>query len=79
LIVKMNLAGTIKHYNKGTNTESLYVQMNGKSLYKLCVKDSVVGEWLIRIQAKTNTPLFFQFQTVPTKDPHGTIRLLKLY
>ena len=76
----MNLAGTIKHYNKGTNTESFYIQMNGKSLHKLCVKDSVAGEWRIRIQAKTNTQLqlLFQFQTVPIEDPRGTIRLLKL-
>ena len=67
-------SGTIKHYNEDTNTENLYIQMNGKSLHKLCVKDPVAGEWRIKIQAKTNTPLVFQFQTLPTKDPRDTIR-----
>ena len=67
-------SGTIKYYNEDTDTDSLYIQMNGKSLHKLCVRDPVAGEWRIRIQAKTNTPLFFQFQTVPTKDPHDTMR-----
>ena len=64
------------HYDKNANTDSLYIQMttNGKSLQKLCVKDPAAGVWTITIQAKTNTPVNFQFQTVPTADPYGTMQ-----
>ena len=65
----------ITHYNSNTNTDSLYIQMTtGRSLQKLCIKDPPAGVWTIKILAMTNTPMCFQFQTVPTKDPYGTMK-----
>jgi len=69
---------TITHYNSNTNTKNLYIQMtnNGKSLQKLCVKNPTVGTWKIKIEYKTNTPMVFQFQTVPTDNPYDTMRAM---
>ena len=70
------LSSAKTNYDSNTSTDSLYIQMttNGKSLQKLCVKDPAAGVWTIKIQAKTNTPVYFQFQTVPTADPCGTMQ-----
>ena len=70
------LSSAKKNYDSNTSTDSLYIQMttNGKSLQKLCVKDPAAGVWTIKIQAKTNTPVYFQFQIVPTADPYGTMQ-----
>ena len=32
------------------------------------------GEWKVKVSVKGHTPLFFQIQTTPTKDPYETIR-----
>ena len=68
-------SGAIKHYNSNTNTDSLYIQMTatGQSLQKLCIKNPPAGVWTITIQAMTNTPVCFQFQTVPTTNPYSTM------
>ena len=78
-IDSQDATGAITHYNSDTNTESLYIQMGqmtafSKTLQKLCVKDPTAGIWTINIESKTNTPVFFQFQTVPTKDPYDTMK-----
>ena len=69
-------SGAITHYNSNTNTDNLYIQMTatGQSLYKLCIKNPPAGVWTITIQAMTNTPVCFQFQTVPTADPYSTMK-----
>ena len=68
-------SGAITHYNSNTNTDNLYIQMTatGQSLHKLCIKNPPTGVWTITIQAMTNTPVCFQFQTVPTADPYSTM------
>ena len=69
-------SGSPTHYDKNTITDSLYIQMttNGERLQNLCVKNPAPGVWTIAIQAKTNTPVYFQFQTVPTAAPYGTMQ-----
>ena len=66
--------GVITHYNSNTNTDSLYIQMTGKSLQKLCVKNPPAGNWIIEIKAMSNTPVHFQFQTLPTANPYDTMK-----
>ena len=75
-IDSQDASGAITRYNSDTNTESLYIQMaaSGKSVQKLCVKAPTAGKWTINIKAKTNTQVFFQFQTVPTKSPYDTTK-----
>ena len=38
------------------------------------IKDPIHGTWKVKCTVRTNTPIFFQLQTVPTKDPYETIR-----
>ena len=63
-------------YKHKTDIESLYIQMtkDGQSLQKLCVRNPEAGTWTITIKAMTNTPVYFQFQTVPTKDTYATMQ-----
>ena len=63
-------------YKHKTDTESLYIQMtkDGQSLQKLCVRNPEADTWTIKIKAMTNTPVYFQFQTVPTKDTYATMQ-----
>ena len=64
------------NYKHETDTESLYIQMtkDGQSLQKLCVRNPEAGTWTIKIKAMTNTPVYFQFQTVPIKDTYATMQ-----
>ena len=63
-------------YKHKTDIESLYIQMtkDGQSLQKLCVRNPEAVTWTITIKAMTNTPVYFQFQTVPTKDTYATMQ-----
>ena len=74
--IESTTASGSTHYNTNTNTDSLYIQMtaDGQSLRKLCVKNPAAGQWTITITAMTNTPVYFQFQTVPTSDPYTTMQ-----
>ena len=68
-------SGVITRYKSNTNTDSLYIQMTAaRSLQKLCIKDPAAGVWTITIQTMTNTAACFQFQTVPTANPYGTMK-----
>ena len=64
------------NYKHKTDIESLYIQMtkDGQSLQKLCVRNPEAGTWTIIIKAMTNTPVYFQFQTVSTKDTYATMQ-----
>ena len=75
-IDSQDASGSTTLYNSNTNTESLFIQMTAgeMSLQKLCIKDPAGGTWTINIKAMTNTPVYFQFQTVPTKDTYATMQ-----
>ncbi|MBO1346412.1 MAG: hypothetical protein EBE86_002940 [Hormoscilla sp. GUM202] len=59
--------------NQDSNTDELFVQMNGNSVWAFAVKNPQVGDWKFAIECPTSIPVLLSLQTTPTGDVPQTI------
>ncbi|TRV45045.1 MAG: LamG domain-containing protein [Microcystis panniformis Mp_MB_F_20051200_S9] len=56
-----------------SNTDDLFVRMNGNSVWAFTVKNPQAGDWKFAVECPTSTPFLLSVQTTPSKDVAPTI------
>lgn len=56
-----------------SNTDDLFVKMNGDSVWAFTVKNPQAGDWKFAVECPTSTPFLLSIQTTPSKDVAPTI------
>lgn len=58
--------------NSETNTDDLFIHMNGSSLFAFTVKNPQPGNWTLTITIPQDSPFVVSFQALPSLDPVNT-------
>jgi hypothetical protein len=59
--------------DQDSNTDDLFVKMNGNSIWAFTVKNPQAGDWKFAVECPTSTPFLLSIQTTPSKDVAPTI------
>ncbi len=59
--------------NQESNTDDLFVHMNGNSVWTFTVKNPQAGDWRFHVECPTSVPILLSIQTTPTQDVAPTI------
>jgi phosphatidylserine/phosphatidylglycerophosphate/cardiolipin synthase-like enzyme len=59
--------------NQESNTDELFVHMNGDSVWAFAVKNPQAGDWKFAVECLTSVPMLLSIQTTPTQDVPQTI------
>lgn len=59
--------------DQDSNTDDLFVKMNGNSVWAFTVKNPQAGDWKFAVECPTSTPFLLSIQTTPSKDVAPTI------
>ena len=59
--------------DQDSNTDDIFVKMNGDSVWAFTVKNPQAGDWKFAVECPTSTPFLLSIQTTPSKDIAPTI------
>ena len=62
-----------RSFTQGQDTQDVYVGMSGTSVWHLCMRNPMPGNWTAQITAPASVAFRFWFQTLPSANLVGTI------